>query len=116
MFTMFAHDLRLARRKAGFTQRDVAHLMGCRKSLVTELEKGHRKPSLSQIVLLSVIYGRSFESLFSQEMREAEADLRSRIIGMPDAKVRLATTYHRDATIERLARRLADHQQDYEEA
>ena len=51
MSTEFALDLRLARRKAGFTQRDVAHLLGTRKSLVCELEKGRRKPTLTQIVV-----------------------------------------------------------------
>lgn len=116
MSTEFALDLRLARRKAGFTQRDVAHLLGTRKSLVCELEKGRRKPTLTQIVTLSVIYGRSFESLFSAEMRSAEAALRSRIICMPIATVRLASTYNRDANIERLARRLADSENEYEAA
>ena len=116
MSTQFALDLRLARRKAGFTQRDAAHLLGSRKSLVTNLEKGRRKPTLTQIVTLSVIYGRSFESLFAAEMREAEASLRKRILTLPVPTARLVSTYHRDANIERLAHRLADKESEYDEA
>jgi transcriptional regulator with XRE-family HTH domain len=116
MSTQFAHDLRLARRKAGFTQRDVAHLLGTKRTLVGNLENGRRKPKLTQIVTLSVIYGRSFESLFAAEMREVEAALRKRILTMPVPTEQLATTYHRDANIERLARRLADTETEYDEA
>jgi transcriptional regulator with XRE-family HTH domain len=116
MSTQFALDLRLARRKAGFTQRDVAHLLSSRKSLISNLEKGRRKPNLTQIVTLSVIYGRSFESLFAAEMRYAEAALRARILTLPVPTVRLASTYHRDANVERLARRLADNETDHDEA
>jgi transcriptional regulator with XRE-family HTH domain len=116
MSTQFALDLRLARRKAGFTQRDIAHLLSTRKSAISDLERGRRRPALRQIVRLSVIYGRSFESLFAEEMREAEEALRVRIIGMPIAACRLANTYNRDASIERLARRLADQQSYHGEA
>lgn len=116
MTTQFALDLRLARRKAGFTQRDVAHLLGARKSAVSDLERGRRSPTLSQIVTLSVIYGRSFESLFSAEMQKAETALRERIIHLPMAAIRLVSTFNRDASIERLAQRLADTEHEYGDA
>ena len=108
MSTEFALDLRLARRKAGFTQRDVAHLMGAHQTLVSDLERGRQLPKLEQIVTLSVIYGRSFESLFSHLMRASRAVLMSRIVRMPDEVRRYVGTFNRDASIERLARRLAD--------
>lgn len=113
MSTQFAHDLRLARRKAGFTQRDIAHLMGTRKSTISELERGRRRPKLTQIVTLSVIYGRSFESLFAEEMRQAEGALRERIITLPVATAKLASTFNRDASIERLAQRLRANEAEY---
>ena len=113
MSTEFALDLRLARRKAGFTQRDVAHLLGAHQTLVSELERGRQLPTLEQIVALSLIYGRSFESLFSALMMIARAQLQKRILRMPTGVRSYVGTYNRDASIERLARRLADEHDAY---
>ncbi|MBO6527853.1 helix-turn-helix transcriptional regulator [Erythrobacter sp.] len=108
MSTEFALDLRLARRKAGYTQRDIAHLLDASQTLVSKLEQGHQQPTLEQIVSLSLIYGRSFESLFSQLMEAARFELQERILHMPDGVRSYVGTFNRDASIERLARRLAD--------
>ena len=113
MSTEFALDLRLARRKSGFTQRDVAHLLGAHQTLVSELERGRQLPTLEQIVTLSLIYGRSFESLFSELMRTARERLQQRIVHMPDGVRSYVGTFNRDASIERLARRLADEHDAY---
>lgn len=116
MSTEFALDLRLARRKAGFTQRDVAHLMGAHQTLVSELERGRQLPTLEQIVSLSLIYGRSFESLFSHLMRAAREALKARIVRMPAGVRSYVGTFNRDTSIERLARRLADEDNAYGDA
>ena len=113
MSTEFALDLRLTRRKSGFTQRDIAHLLGAHQTLVSELERGHQLPTLTQIVTLSLIYGRSFESLFAELMKSARDQLRKRILRMPDGVRSYVGTFNRDASIERLARRLVDEQADY---
>ena len=116
MSTEFALDLRLARRKAGLTQSDVAHLIGAHQTLVSELERGRQLPKLEQIVALSLIYGRSFESLFSHLMRAARAAMKSRIVRMPAGVRSYVGTFNRDASIERLARRLADEDNAYGDA
>jgi transcriptional regulator with XRE-family HTH domain len=113
MSTEFALDLRLARRKAGLTQRDIAHLLGAHQTFVSELERGRRVPTLAQIVTLSLIYGRSFESLFAGLMKSARDKLRKRIVRMPRGVRSYVGTFNRDASIERLARRLSDEQEDY---
>ena len=113
MSTEFALDLRLARRKSGFTQRDIAHLLGAHQTLVSELERGRQLPTLAQIVTLSLIYGRSFESLFAELMKSARDQLRKSILRMPDGVRSYVGTFNRDASIELLARRLADEQADY---
>lgn len=113
MSTEFAIDLRLARRKAGYTQRDIAHLLGTNQTLVSELERGHELPNLEQIVSLSVIYGRSFESLFSEVMRTVRGKLRRRVLRMPDGVRSYVGTFNREASIERLARRLAAESEDH---
>lgn len=113
MSTEFALDLRLARRKSGFTQRDIAHLLGAHITLVSELECGRRRPNLDQIVTLSLIYGRSFESFFAERMKVARDKLRTRILHMPEGVRSYVETFNREASIDRLARRLADEDTDH---
>jgi transcriptional regulator with XRE-family HTH domain len=107
MSTEFALDLRLARRKAGYTQRDVAHLLGVQQSAVSALEHGRALPSIREIVTLSVVYGRSFESLFGEVMTEARKALRDRIRTMPKSARNYVATFNRGSSIKRLSHRLA---------
>lgn len=106
MSTEFALDLRLARRKAGLTQRDVAHLLGSHQSAVSDLERGRTLPTLHQIVTLSLLYGRSFESLFSAVMRDARRGLRERLDTLPETVRSFAGTARRTHSLDRLRRRL----------
>ena len=108
MSTQFSLDLRVARRKAGFTQRDVAHLLAVSTAHVCRLEQGSVQPTLQQTITLSLIFDRSFESLFSEMMQTARDHLCKRILHMPDNVPAVAATFNRDASIERLARRLVD--------
>lgn len=113
MSNQFSLDLRVARRKAGFTQGDVAHLLAVSTAHVCRLERGSASPTLKQIVTLSLIFGRSFESLFSEMMQTARDHLCKRILHMPDNVPVVAATFNRDASIERLARRLVDEPSAY---
>lgn len=112
MSTEFALDLRLARRKSGFTQRDTAHLLALNRSKLSLLETGQRLPSLVQICTLSLIYGRSFESLFGAIMNDARAALRSRILSMPKTVRKYAGSLNRNHSIDRLARSLVTNPND----
>lgn len=108
MTTEFALDLRSARRKAGFVQGDIAHLINAHQSGISDLEQGRRLPNLKEIVTLSLIYGRSFESLFGAVMAEARQELLKRVKTLP-AEVRdFAGTFNRAASIRRLGERLSD--------
>ncbi len=107
MSTQFALDLRLARRKAGYTQGDVAHLLGSHQSIVSDLEHGKLQPSLGQITDLSLIYGRSFESFFGQLMAERQKHLTRQLESLPNLDKETAHTFNRPASLERLKRRLA---------
>ena len=108
MSTEFALDLKVARRKAGFTQNDLAHLLGSNQAQISELERGRMMPTLEQIVALSIIYSRSFEGLYAALLADARSRLRTRIVEMPTGGRSYVGTFNRDASIERLARRLAD--------
>jgi len=107
MSTQFALDLRLARRKAGYTQADVAHLLSSHQSLVSELEQGHRRPSLEQIIELSLIYARSFESFFGDLLAERQLALQDRLGRLPALGRDTAHTFNRTSSLARLKRRLA---------
>ena len=108
MSTQFAQDLRLARRKAGYTQRDLAHLLSCHQSVISELECGHHRPSLEQIIELSLVYGRSFESLFGELMAESKTALEERLTSLPELENPTAHTFNRDSSLARLRRRLGE--------
>lgn len=103
MSTQFALDLRLARRKAGYTQGDVAHLLSSHQSLVSELEKGQRRPSLEQIIELSLIYGRSFESFFGTLLDERQQALQKRLKRLPEKKKQTANTFNRASSLKLIA-------------
>jgi transcriptional regulator with XRE-family HTH domain len=106
MSTQFALDLRLARRKAGYTQGDVAHLLDTHQSVVSDLEKGKQRPSLEQIIELSLIYGRSFESFFGAVMAERQEQLSVRLGSLPDPGKTTAHTFNRDGSLSKLKQRL----------
>lgn len=106
MTTQFALDLRLSRRKAGYTQRDIAHLMGVQQSAVSDFERGQHLPNMKEIITLSLIYGRSFESLFAQLMREARVELRERLSSIPENVRQYAGTLSREHSLKHLNRRL----------
>ena len=108
MSTQFAHDLRLARRKAGLTQGDLAHLLDTGQSAVSELELGKQRPNLEQIIALSLIYGRSFESFFEVVMTERQKRLRKRLASLPELEKETAHTFNRSGSLAKLRRRLRE--------
>jgi transcriptional regulator with XRE-family HTH domain len=112
MSTEFALDLRLARRKSGLTQRDTAHLLGVQSSRLSDLELGKKLPTLPEIITLSLIYGRSFESLFSALMTSARAAIKDRITSLPEDSRNYVGTMNRAYSLERLEDRLLDNDDD----
>ena len=107
MTSTFPLDLRAARQKAGFTQRDIADLLDAHQSFISDLECGRAEPDLRQILALQIIYGRSFESFFAEAMEEAKAQLRQRL-PLLSTKVRArAGAFNRPSSIERLHERIA---------
>ena len=106
MSTAIALDLRAARRKAGYTQDDIAHLLGHHQSHVSDLEQGHERPKLEEIVMLSLIYGRSFEVLFDDVMEESRQHLTTRLSSLPPGSGVSVATFNRSRSLKRLRRRL----------
>lgn len=63
MENSLALDLKVARRKAGLTQSDLAHLLEIKKSRVSKIERGMKQYRFREIVALSLIYDRSLYQL-----------------------------------------------------
>lgn len=115
MTNEFALDLKVARRKSGLTQEDCAHLLDVHASKISLLESGKAVPSVTDICALSLIYGRSFESLFSVFIIDANRQLRDRLKTMPKAPDRWLGHFNRRNTLSGLADRLETLiDQDYE--
>ncbi len=102
MTTQFAHDLRVARRKAGLLQSDVAHLLTASRTVVSDLEHGRYRPTLEQTVMLSLIFGRSFESLFDELMRECRGHLNKQLKTLPELEDQTGRTFNRSDSLSRL--------------
>lgn len=102
----FALDLKVARKKSGLTQQDCAHLLGVHKSKISLFEQGKALPSVTEICALSILYGRSFESLFGAVMEEAQSSLKDRLSTLPVISNRWLGRFIRQNTLNRLAARL----------
>lgn len=113
----FALDLRTARKKSGLTQTDCAHLLGTFQSTVSDLEAGKRLPGLPEICTLSLIYGRTFESLYEELFSNARRALRSRLKSLSACAGNWIGRFNREYTIDRLVKRLEEFEaQDHEDA
>ena len=57
--------------------------------------------------MLSLVFGRSFESLFADVLEEGRARLRENLPALPASRPLTAETFNREASLKRLERQLA---------
>ncbi|MEM7068722.1 MAG: helix-turn-helix transcriptional regulator [Pseudomonadota bacterium] len=107
MHQAFAHDLRVARKKSGLSQRDCAHLLDIRQQRISALETGDAIPTLSEICGLSLIFGKSFTSLFTAEFAIARRFIDERLSTLPADKRTWISRFNRTNTLSKLAERIA---------
>lgn len=108
----FAIELKAARRKAGLTQEDCAHLLSVHPSKISLLEHGKLQPTVREVCTLSIIYGRSFEQFFDAILNDAHALLRERFATLPNGPTRWIGRFNRQNTLNQLAARLEDARND----
>ena len=104
----FAMDLKVQRRRSGLSQADCAHLLSIHPSKVSLLESGQLFPSLKDVCALTILYGRSFESLFGSLVSNVAHDVKVRLDKMPAAPTRWLPTFNRQRSLEELAERLEE--------
>jgi hypothetical protein len=56
--------------------------------------------------MLSLIFGRSFESLFAELLRDAKSIIAGRLGGLPERVRSYVGTFNRDANLKRMKARL----------
>ncbi len=104
----FSLDLKTTRKQAGLTQKDCGHLLGGSESRIKQLEGGTRLPTLPEMCTLSLIYGRSFECLFTPLFADVRKRLGKRLGTMPDAPKKSIRNFNRKDTLDALAERLLE--------
>jgi len=111
MFDEFIFDLKVARKKSGLTQADCGHIIGGSVNKMSQIERGQRLPSIREVCALSLIYGRSFESLFGEVFRQVRKDLAENLESLPVPKKNWPGGYNRSSTLDALAQRLSEESQ-----
>ena len=106
MSNSFALDLKVARKKSGLTQADLAHLLGASRGKISHLERGDSIPTVRDICTLSMVYGKSFESLFAPVFKEITKKLNGRLSSLPDAPKGWLGRFNRRNTLSKLATRI----------
>ena len=102
----FALDLKVARRKAGLTQEDVAHLLGISDARISRLENGKAGLTVHEIAALSIIYGKSFEVLFRIAFDEVLAAMPERVAHLPARQDNWLGRFNRENTIANIVAKL----------
>lgn len=116
MSTDFSIELRAARKKAGLTQYDVAHLLEIGQSSFSDLERGRQTPTIRQLVKLSLIYGRTFESFYATLLWQTRQRLLERLNTIPREVRNSACTFNRASTLSYLKQRLTEELKEYDAA
>jgi transcriptional regulator with XRE-family HTH domain len=75
--------LRPHRRERGFTQKELAHLLGCKSdTVITRLENGQRKPSLRIALACYIIFGTPPHEMFPGVFSRIEKCILNRTWGL----------------------------------
>lgn len=109
----FSLDLRAARRNSGLRQVDCAHLMGVHESKISQFETGKVTPSVAEICQLSMIFGRSFESLFTGIFEEVRQEIGARLFTLPEPERSYDRKMNRQSTLKSLEVRLRGNPDGY---
>ncbi len=106
MLKEFAFDLKVARRKSGLSQSDCAHLLDVDRTKIYRLERGDNPPTVREFCTLSLVHGKSFESLFGPMFQEVRDALIEQLASIPNQSGKRIGQFNRTNTLSRLAARL----------
>ena len=105
MFDEFQSDLRIVRERSGLTQAEAGHLIGTGPDTLGKIERGERMPSLKEMLGLSILFGKSFESFFEEILALVRAEMAEALSSLPGV-AEVADGSDRADTLSTLAKRL----------
>ncbi len=77
--------------------------MGVSSNIISQIELGERTPTAREMCALSVIYGASFESFYSENMQVVRSVLSENIESIPEAPEGWLATESRTRSLEYLS-------------
>ena len=114
MHNTLSIELLAARKVAGLTQGDLAHLLDTQQSRISAYETGKTLPSQEHLLKLALIYGRAFERFHEEQLSHAQTRLLRNLDTLPHDVRITADTFNRLTTIERLRDRLLAEADEYD--
>jgi len=102
----FSQCLAGARRKAGLSQVDCAHLLGMSQSRMSRLELGHAKPTVSDLVGVALLFGRSMELMVEPMFQEYATQIHKRLFDLPETNTGWLGQFARNNALAKLEARV----------
>ena len=106
----YAHNLKVQRFKAGLTQSDLAHLLGCSQSRVCQIEAGTKEPTVKETCSLCVIYNIPVTELYRVSTSSALQAMLRRMKSMPGCGLNWRDRERRTKVLNDLKKRLEAYQ------
>ena len=108
MLEEFIFDLKVARKKSGLLQSDCGHLLGLSNKTVSDIEVGRRIPTMREMCILSLIFGRRFDSFYSEMLARSRREILDKLPSLPDPPAGWPRSIARKRSLGLLVRRLHD--------
>lgn len=67
---MLGHNLKEARENKGYTQQDVANIVGMNRVTYAKFEAGMQIPSLALLIPIAKLFDESLDNLLAEEMKQ----------------------------------------------
>ena len=102
----FSQTLLVARRQAGLSQAECAHLLGASRSHISRLESGKATPDVADLCGVALIFGRTMEIFSGTLFTERAKEMKERIFDLPEPRTKWLGHFNRNSTLDRLADRV----------
>ncbi len=96
----------VARRQAGLSQADCAHLLGVSRSHISRLETGKAVPDVADLCGVALLFGRPMEGLSGSLFQDKASEMRVRLFDLPEPRKQWLGHFNRDQTLRRLGERI----------
>lgn len=102
----FSQTLLVARRQAGLSQTDCAHLLGVSRSHISRLECGKTIPNVADLCGVALLFGRTMEGLSGTLFNARARELKDRLFDLPEPRKKWLGHFNRNNTLDRLGERI----------